>query len=383
MTPFGSPSPASDGFVPVMDPPSAVYVDGLVTVDLTGPPNTVGWMLLGTSNTSWAGLPLPLDLTLFGPALFDGTLLVAADVPVPVQFDQDGQAEGEFFGCPVGVILFGQLATADPAAGQVVGAMSHGWSFSPQPGVAITGLSTTSVGAGSALDVLATDLPAEAKDLCVLGRDSTGAISAFMTAEDVSAQVLNADVAAITTGASEAFVTVMTGQGRYLDEGFAPPGIDYGPEDVRIWTSNGTPAEQFPVPLTLQPSPADTCTDFYDGGVGPSGAIEITVPSTTVCPPNTRFELQIDADTVMTMFDGGTCFEYVGEQSNSARLTTADCAIAACTVFQQAFLDQHSVLVFCNTSTDAFGNVTIKISPPLGDSWGSFTFASFRICSGE
>ncbi|MEM7311380.1 MAG: hypothetical protein AAF682_32245 [Planctomycetota bacterium] len=379
--PFGTASPSSDGVVPTLDPPSAIYYGGFVPLELTGPPNATGWVLLGLSRETWLGLPLPLDLTLFGPSLFDGTLLVSTEVVLPVTFDADGHAQSQFFNYPNDISFFGQLLTSDPAAGQIAGATSLGWSFTPQPDVAITGLSTTTASPGSALDVFATDLPAEAIDLCILGRDPSGSVAAFMTPEAIVAGAANADVAAIAPGASEAFVTVMTGQSRYVAEGFAPPGIDYGPEDIRIWTSNGTPAEQFPVPITLQPSPGDACTEYYNGCVNPaSGAIEIEIPGSAICPANTRFELQIDAQATNTMFDGGTFFDYVSQQGNTTPLPTADCAIAACTVFQLAFLEQHGVLVFCNTSTDAKGNVTIAVSPPFGDTWGSGSCASFRIC---
>lgn len=387
VTSFGASCPTTTGVTPALDLPSSMYAGATVGLHMSGPPGALGFLIAGPSDSTWLGIPLPLDLALVTGGAFAGKLLVSPIVTVTPALDASGEAEAFFVVGSAGQTLFLQLLVSDPASGMLIGASSLGWKAITQSSPTITGASPATAAVDTLVDVSGMDFPTDPTDICVQAKNAMGETSALLLPVSSDGSTLTAVVTAIAPGETEAFVTVMTGKSKFADPSIAPPGITFGPKDVRIWTSDGTPGTQATTPITLTPPlppPANTSgCEEYTGCLEGSN-IEITIPFTETCPVGAMFRLQVDACAVNTVFCGGAgntaSFDYAATYTNTAVLSPAECAIAACVVFQTAFLTEECAFVPCNVSVDGDGNATIVISPPLTDAWKPGAKAVMTIC---
>lgn len=112
-TMFGTACPTSDNRMPATTTGEA-SVGGTMLVSLAnGPANSAGVLLLGTSNTTWNGVPLPLSLTALGAT--NCSLQVAIDVNVNIS-TTGGGTFGVFIPVPAVLDLYGAWFYAQIAA---------------------------------------------------------------------------------------------------------------------------------------------------------------------------------------------------------------------------------------------------------------------------
>jgi len=87
---FGSGCAGHSGETPEIQVEGLIIAGPNFDVIISGGPNLAGFLLFGATKDTWNGLPLPLELTDFGVA--GCSLLVSADLVLPVLTDGFGQA---------------------------------------------------------------------------------------------------------------------------------------------------------------------------------------------------------------------------------------------------------------------------------------------------
>ncbi|MCI0585607.1 MAG: VCBS repeat-containing protein [Planctomycetes bacterium] len=134
---FGSGCPGSGGAVPLLataggEPSVSTGNSGFRLVLSRALAGTTATLAAGASSSSWAGIPLPLDLGPFG--MPGCSLLVSADVLLPATTGGSGPLDGRtFFPAPIpvapslaGSTIYLQWYVVDPGPAPVPGAMSRG-----------------------------------------------------------------------------------------------------------------------------------------------------------------------------------------------------------------------------------------------------------------
>src|SRR5262245_26104932 len=138
---FGAGCPGSGGTVPILataggEPSVSVGNPGFQIVLSRALPGTAASLAVGSSSTSWAGIPLPLDL---GPLGVPGcSLLVSPDLVLSASTVGSGPLDGRaFLALPIppapslaGSTIFLQWYVVDPGPALVPGAMSRGLALS-------------------------------------------------------------------------------------------------------------------------------------------------------------------------------------------------------------------------------------------------------------
>ncbi|MEM7199252.1 MAG: hypothetical protein AAF628_03240 [Planctomycetota bacterium] len=376
---FGSSVATRGGVTPAIDLPSAAYVGGGVDFGLSGPPSATGLLAFGASRSSWLGVPLPADLAALTGGQFAGIINVAIHVPLPLTFDVSGSAA---FSIPPGPLVpgtfYAQLFSQEPATGALFGASSLGWGIDAQTAPVIRSLSTTTVGTGSPLTANGSSFPAAASDICVLLTNGRGVAGALVPQRSTGTSVV-ATVGSVAQPGAQAFVTVATGRGGYLDPRLAPSGVSFGPNDVHTWVSDGTPAVTFPAPVSISSRPRPggrrVCTELYWTHDGTTGDLEMRIPTGLVCPPGTQIFLQFDAATC----SGSFAFDYYHSITADATLSAFQCANRICQVVEQAFFERNPPEnVSCNISIDPTTfEPLLLLSPPLGEMWDPATLYGY------
>src|SRR5262249_53467523 len=113
---MGGGCPGSRG-IPSLFPTATPTVGSTFTVRVAyAPPQSLGFFLIGLSNSSYNGGPLPLDLTAQGaPGCFLRTSIEAADLAAP---DADGTAATSYVVPPalslLSMLLYQQVLSYDP-----------------------------------------------------------------------------------------------------------------------------------------------------------------------------------------------------------------------------------------------------------------------------
>lgn len=274
----------------------------------------------------------------------------------------------------------------DPSGG------AGGSNFSDAVAVTFTGggcdhmgvnvVTPTSATAGSILQASGAGLGLEPEDLCVMLVNGNERALSRATAANSTSMALRVEVipAAMTSGQ----VMVMRGDG---DSG-VPTGL---PSDVSLpvpaWTWSGDELNASALSSTsvaLSPTfPLGPC-QYYWGTVGSDGALRVTLPGGSTCPPGATITMQLDASyrTGAGQFDK-VSFDYAATYQSSVTLNPCECAQRICAVYQQAFFQQKGIFLPCTTSTNGPCNtnpeVTLTFISPNFTSWVSGS-VYVRIC---
>lgn len=230
----------------------------------------------------------------------------------------------------------------------------------------------TSAAAGSILQASGAGLGNDPDDLCVMLVNGNQRALSRATAANSTSMALQVNVipAAMTSGQ----VMVMRGAG----DSSVPTGL---PSDVTLpvpaWTWRGeelNAAASSSTSVALSPTfPLGPC-QYYWGTVGSDGALRITLPGGSTCPPGATITMQLDAgyETGAGLFDQ-VSFDYAASYQSSITLDPCQCAQRICAVYQQAFFQQKSIFLPCTTSVTGPCNtnpaVTITFISPNFTSW--------------
>ena len=103
----------ASGVVPSLEFRSGVKTGLTIRADLSGTPDSNGFLIVGTQSSTWAGLPLPLDLGTLNPEFGPCFLYQDPAALVPFVLDSSGQALLEFKGWTAGVQAFLQVWNLD------------------------------------------------------------------------------------------------------------------------------------------------------------------------------------------------------------------------------------------------------------------------------
>lgn len=116
---LGTACAGHSGIVPDLDVPLVSHTGQIFWLDVTGPPNTAGVVAVGTSDTFFGALPLPLDLAAIG--MSGCQLLVSIDLQIPFATDQNGAFRFQTLGFLPGIEVYAQAYLADIGPGKLGG----------------------------------------------------------------------------------------------------------------------------------------------------------------------------------------------------------------------------------------------------------------------
>jgi len=129
-TTFGAPCTGASGVTPGLDLIGFPVQDAALTLRLTGPGSAAGFLFIGTSNSLWQGIPLPLDLIVANIPGCD--LNVGINTAVAFSLPPGGVANVGVTGAPAGLTAYLQTAFVDVGGALQVG-MSQGLGVTFQP----------------------------------------------------------------------------------------------------------------------------------------------------------------------------------------------------------------------------------------------------------
>lgn len=123
ITKFGNACAGDSGIVPTIDADVTPFSGQDFFIDITGPPSTPGFLIVGISDTTWSGFALPLDLGPFGLPGCD--LNVSFQLQVDFTTDSNGSFRFTVPGPAEGITAFVQAYLAD-IGGSSLGGLSEG-----------------------------------------------------------------------------------------------------------------------------------------------------------------------------------------------------------------------------------------------------------------
>lgn len=129
-TTFGAPCAGGSGLTPTLDLIGFPVQDAPLTLQATGPGSAAGFLFVGSTNTLWQGIPLPLDLAVANIPGCD--LNVGINTAIPFSLPPGGVANFPVLGAPAGLTGYLQAAFVDVGGSLQVG-MSQGLGVTFQP----------------------------------------------------------------------------------------------------------------------------------------------------------------------------------------------------------------------------------------------------------
>jgi hypothetical protein len=109
----GTGCPGFQGFTPTLELRDQVQVGKVAIADVTGAPNTTSLLIGSFNNSTYQGIPLPLDLGLFFPELPGCTLYQNPVVQIPFVHDANGDATVGLGGWIAGPTAYFQVYNLD------------------------------------------------------------------------------------------------------------------------------------------------------------------------------------------------------------------------------------------------------------------------------
>lgn len=130
-TVYGSSCAGASGIPPTIGATGEPVIGNSFTLDINGQPNLPGLIILGLSDSTWSGFPLPLELSGFGlPGCF---LNASFDFQVPFFLDGSGQFSAPVSTGTSGISFYLQAFVADFSFPTIFGALTEGLEIKPKP----------------------------------------------------------------------------------------------------------------------------------------------------------------------------------------------------------------------------------------------------------
>lgn len=370
VTAFGTAVPTLGGLTPTIGLPSSVYGNGgNWEAMLQGPPSEIGFIVYGGTQ-----LPAPVNLNTISSG-FAGNLYVSPDVVAGLTFSSGG---GHIFALPSlpasAATFFLQLVTQDGA--QLLGASSQGYQIDTQSPPVISSLTASFVNSGDPLGFGGTNIPQNPRDTCYrLVDPANGNLLAIFSPQTSTGTSVMGDSRVLVSG-GVGRVEMMPGTGGYLDPALASPGISFGPTDVRAWTSSmtvGAISTQ-----TVQTGTVDVACSFHKMCyVAATGRLEVRLPGTLTCPPNSTTRLVFDCEIAGD--PRALTWDYSGTFTNASTIGAVACGTEVGVTCVTAFATERDVLVIFGVTSDSIsGEVIVTLAPLIG----SINAADGQLCGG-
>jgi hypothetical protein len=363
VTSFGAAIPTLPGVTPTIGLPSSIYVNGGTTeLDIQGPASAVALLLVGASNTTWSGTPLPFDLAQLSPQL-RGMVRVSGDLQLAVQLNSQGRRRIQLPEIPFTNDIFVQALVSDPQTPQAIGGSTQGWRIRPQGAPTIGMLSRASMQSDDPLTVNGSNLPQSAPDICQVIESASGELLMinFPTGSTGTTVTSRGEVNVEPNRMGN--LVMMAGSGSFLAPSQAPVGVAFGPQDIRVFTGNGQVVARSTQQISTGSSDAVWYPIRYNAV---DGTLDVTIPfSATACPPNSRFRFSIDC-AIQGDPLGARRWDFNANYTNTVAWNTTTCAQKIGEVFVTGFLMQKATFTIFSVFIASNGDATVKLKPLIG-----------------
>lgn len=216
VTQFGAACPSGNATTPQIAVLGAPFAGSPFTIEVTGPPGKTAYLILGFSNTTWGGTPLPFSFAPFGSPGCQG--FVAPDFTVSLPLDAQGRASvpippvlpagGRLFA--QALILFGNPGLLDGAT-EAIEIVAMPLSSGPT----IASLSVLSGGAGDEVIVRGANFGSgPPTNVCMAVADASDDIQAFLKVTAKTTTEMRATIKAVRPGAVAGRLGFINGTGQ-------------------------------------------------------------------------------------------------------------------------------------------------------------------------
>lgn len=217
VTQFGSACPAAGGVLPGISVRGAPFAGAPLVIDVTGPVGKVAYLMLGFSNQSYQGTPLPFPLAAFGNPGCE--ILVGPQLATSLPLDAQGRASLSIPGVlPAGARLYAQALMLFGPPGTLVDGVTEGIEITvmaPTTQPVIASLSTLSGGVDDEVVVRGANFGSgPATDICMAVADASDRIQAFLKVGARSDTEMRATIKAVRPGAVAGRLGFIRGAGQ-------------------------------------------------------------------------------------------------------------------------------------------------------------------------